>query len=429
MNALARLVALLCLGFLTACANADSDGPSSVNDDTDVADSDDGTIAVLDAGDDPDAVDDTTTEEPDAPSTMDADRADTGDTEPEDAGAEDTESDAAPDAIEDAEPDTVPDTLDECARHADCDDADPCTVDICASGTCTYTVRDADNDGSPDGACGGSDCDDSAPSISAGSERACTSTCGATGVERCVGGEWVDCNAPTECECSPGETREEPCARCGVAIRTCGDDGLWGTLGACSAPGECEPGDTRGVDCGAISCGGGSVAGTRTDTCDFSCAWTEGACVGAPACCPGAVENEACGSCGSRSRTCNAGGQWGEWTECLSPACCAGDEETQSCDDGCGTQTRTCVRGAWGPWGTCETEGLCCPGDRQGQGCNECGVQYRTCEAGGTWGVWSRCSNLQSDPPVPVLACRGGTTCDRFGLCSCRDSPEPCIEP
>jgi len=79
------------------------------------------------------------------------------------------ESDAAEDVLE--EPEVSEDTtsveqeedayVPECLENVDCDDDDPCTVDVCEDEECVYGDVDEDGDGYIPAACGGTDCDDS----------------------------------------------------------------------------------------------------------------------------------------------------------------------------------------------------------------------------------------------------------------------------
>jgi hypothetical protein len=169
-----------------------------------------------------------------------------------------------------------------CESDAECDDNNTCTVDICTGGGCRYVPVDADGDGAADAMCGGTDCDDSDPTIGPGSERACTSACGATGRSICTGGAWTQCDAPTTCVCTPGETETVPCAMCGTAVRTCQPDGTWSDLSACGGQGVCEPGTQMEVDCANRMCGDGanarSIDRSRIDVCAATCEWTIGQC-------------------------------------------------------------------------------------------------------------------------------------------------------
>jgi hypothetical protein len=96
------------------------------------------------------------------------------------------------------EPDTTPDGTDttdapdtsdpagddpgemvtECTSDGDCDDDDPCTLDVCDDLACTHEPVDADDDGYPalevDGTdCGGTDCDDGDDAVHPGADPDC----------------------------------------------------------------------------------------------------------------------------------------------------------------------------------------------------------------------------------------------------------------
>ncbi len=387
------------LGLLVACASSDT--RSDVGDSDDVEDAD--ISALTDVG----AMDRDT----EAADTDDA----ADDAAEEDAPQADT---SALDVSSDASPDTA-DTR-ECRVARECDDLDDCTIETCVAGVCGYTLIDADNDGSPDSTCGGSDCADLDSTIGAGSTRACASACGATGVEMCADGVWTACDAPTDCACTPGAVDSVPCALCGTATRTCGDDGQWSELSACGDQGVCEPGTQQAVSCGELDCTS-PVAGSQMDTCTVACVWSAGACVGAPECCPGATESNACGACGSSGRTCDASGQWSDWSSCLEPECCPGEAESRGCSGGCDgdSQSRACVDGAWSGWSLCEVP-ECCAGQIDVTPCNDCGSQTRTCGLDNTWGRRGLCTNRGLTRECPRFE-----ACDPNGYCGCDEGPCP----
>jgi len=164
-----------------------------------------------------------------------------------------------------------------CGDDTDCDDRDTCTVGTCRAGICEFETVDSDDDGSPDGACGGTDCDDNDPMIFAGSRRPCTSPCGLSGDQVCVNARWTECSAPDSCTCVPGEVYEESCGNCGVARRVCPASGMWPNQpGACQGEGVCRIGQTRTELCNPA--GAGCVDGSRIDTCDSTCQWAQGEC-------------------------------------------------------------------------------------------------------------------------------------------------------
>lgn len=286
----------------------------------------------------------------------------------------------------------------------------------CADGGCG--PRDDDGDGVATDV----DCDDADPTVGRMAERACESAC-ASGLERCADGSWADCDAPTDCSCTSGDTRDLDCARCGTRRQRC-DAGSWVDDGGCAGQGPCGPGDVESEEEACGACGSGSRS--RSRTCSASCAWEAwsdwSACGGETGCTPGETdtETEACGGCGegtrSRSRTCAAGcdwGGWSDWSTCsATSACTPGDTDTESQSCGCGgtqsrsrTCTASCAWGAWSGWGPCTgggSTGECVPGsaDVQTDGsCGACGggtrTRSRTCSVSscewGSWSSWSMC--------------------------------------
>ena len=161
---------------------------------------------------------------------------------------------------------------------------------------------DADGDGFT--VCGGgvpedADCDDDDPLAFPGGEevcngadddcdgtvddglaaRACSAMCG-TGVESCLGGEWV-CDAPATGECVPAETGTAPCGNCGTQSRTCSATCLWGGWSACAGEGECSAGSTR-----TDGCPNACMATVCSDTCTWgsTCGACSGTCSGFSQC-------------------------------------------------------------------------------------------------------------------------------------------------
>ena len=55
---------------------------------------------------------------------------------------QDTEPEAVEDLVEEVADLVDPDVLEPCAAHVECDDADPCTGDVCEDGLCTHQVKD-----------------------------------------------------------------------------------------------------------------------------------------------------------------------------------------------------------------------------------------------------------------------------------------------
>jgi len=123
------------------------------------------------------------------------------------------------------------------------------------------------------------DCDPSDPSVGATAERTCEGDCG-SGLERCSEGAWTECDAPTgaACECTPGDTRELPCERCGTQAQGCSASGVWTDDGSCVGAGPCAPGDLE-MDT-VPECAG---SGRRTRSCTESCTWDDYECDEGPA--------------------------------------------------------------------------------------------------------------------------------------------------
>jgi hypothetical protein len=187
-----------------------------------------------------------------------------------------------------------------------------------SDGACSDCSVPRDEDG--DGLVADVDCDDGDPDVRDDAVRTCDRGCG-LGTEVCTDGQWADCDAPAECTCAPGTSREVPCGLCGRRPQRCTFEGEWQDSGACASEGTCAVGsvEEQRQTCGA--CGTGSQR--RTRTCSDSCEWGEwgswGPCEGEAGCVPGTVatETESCGLCGfgtaERSRTCTDECQWGEW--------------------------------------------------------------------------------------------------------------------
>ena len=335
--------------------------------------------------------------------------------------------------------------LTECDRGA-CVSVDPCRdvgCDrgfVCSYGTCVNPALDEDGDGAPVA----SDCDDRDPDVGPGSTAPCSTECG-DGTTTCSDGAWGPCSAPLDCSCQAGDTRVEPCGRCGSATRSCGRDGRWGAVGACANEGECLGGAIEVGPCergGACSqrertcapdctwgawgaCADGSECtpgavdhldcgncGTQSRTCSDQCLWSAlSVCEEGGECPAGEVEQEACDTCGTRSRTCSAACSWQAWSACRGGACEQGAVETRPCGN-CGSQSRTCAADCtWGGWGGCGGEGACAAGDQQTRDC-DCGTETRTCAGGCQWGGWAGCPG----------ACGRGFQCSG-GACQCGPFP------
>ncbi|MBI2892153.1 MAG: hypothetical protein HYY06_01275 [Deltaproteobacteria bacterium] len=245
---------------------------------------------------------------------------------------------------------------------------------VCSGGRCIQPSIDEDGDGFP----AVLDCDDRDPEVVPGRMRACESACG-SGTQVCVQGRWSDCTAPVDCSCEPDEERDEPCGRCGTAVRKCDAQGAWGEAGDCEGEGgECVPGAMAREPCG--NCG------ARSRSCGRDCEWEEwGGCDGEHGCAPGDVETETCGGCGSRSRSCDDRCEWEAWETCeLDGECSPGD--TEECGN-CGTRVCSddCAWGSCAGEGTCEPDDMCCPGSGDDR-CSACaGNARRDCRDDCTW--------------------------------------------
>jgi len=90
---------------------------------------------------------------------------------PDPAADDDAATEVIPDPA--ADDDAAPEV--ECGEDADCDDADPCTLDTCDTGTglCAHGVVDVDGDGHVAEACGGDDCDDAVFTVHTGATEIC----------------------------------------------------------------------------------------------------------------------------------------------------------------------------------------------------------------------------------------------------------------
>ncbi len=391
----------------------------------------------------------------------------TDDPPPEQGADAGVEHDAGPDATVDDECQGIrcpPSTV--CA-HGACVSRDPCLSVVCddgfvcSVGSCVNELVDQDGDGYP----ASSDCDDTDLNVKPGTTAECSTACG-TGTTTCTGNRWGPCSAPSDCLCTRGETRNEPCGRCGTATRTCDENGEWSAdVSACGNEGECSPDATEVGACA----GGGGPCERRSRTCTIECVWGDwGLCEGQDECVPLDRETRACGDCGEQERTCtdqclwgsygscNDEGQctpddtdsrgcggcgtetrtcggscsWGAWSGCAAGSCTPGDTDTEACG-ACGTRTRTCgVDCNWGTWSGCAGEGSCAAGDSESRGCGDCGTQTRTCSAQCTWSAYGVCGGEGECTPGATRACVsapdetctavcqwegcGGCTCDGF---------------
>ena len=264
------------------------------------------------------------------------------------------------------------------------------STEVCIEGVCHPGTVDLDHDGIP----AATDCDDSMASVGSTSERPCSSTCG-KGVERCSGGVWAACTAPSSCDCTNGEPpRMIACVHCGMQRQICAS-GVWTDDGLCTGSGPCAPGE---MDTGGV-CG---MCGTQPRICQSDCTWGAWACIGGGACMAGATESatQACGVCGTgtqmHTRTCDSvtcqWGAYGSWSTCsggTSGICTPGqtDMESRACPGGCANQTRTrscdtaamCNWGAWGAWSSCPSCGPVCGNSscESGETCSSCAADCR----------------------------------------------------
>jgi hypothetical protein len=280
---------------------------------------------------------------------------------------------------------------------------------LCRSGVCIEPLEDKDGDGTP----AGSDCDDNDKNVTITARRACDSAC-ASGNEQCVMGAWGECDAPTDCSCTPGEDRQIKCGMCGMQTQHCGPKGQWADMGTCSGEGVCGPGGKE--DRGA--CG---LCGKATRTCLETCQWDMDLCTGEGECTAGDSESEpqSCGVCGTektRSRSCStscAWDAWSDWGACSKvPGCSPNTQDTDSqgcgnCASGMQTRNRSCGTdcswGGWGTWGGCSGATGCNPTtapEQQDAPCGNCDLgsrsRLRSCNsscAWTLWGAWGGCTN------------------------------------
>ena len=239
-----------------------------------------------------------------------------------------------------------------------CDEAE-----VCVEGAC---LPDGDGDRVPDGI----DCDPADRMVGLEARRECMGAC-APGFEVCDRGVWAECDAPTDCTCTPGEARLLPCGDCGSLGQRCGADGTWESMGGCAGEGVCSPGAHQFEEEPCGLCG----RRFRSRTCAESCTWggwtAFGACEDAGVCMPGAMETEA--------RACLPGG--------------GRQERARSC-------LSTCVWDDWAPWGACSGS-VCTPTTSR-----MCGTGgFQRCSAAGTWCVcWP---NSDSGSSGGWVGCRG----------------------
>ncbi len=351
----------------------------------------------------------------------------------------------------------------------DCDDADPCTTDICDDsvrmGACGHTTRDLDGDMHADLACApgvgltADDCDDTnadvAPGVPEdcngiddncdtvcdegftccrGTMGTCMTTCGTTGARTCNATcGWSVCSPPEETcnaiddDCNGAaddvfacvQGTSEPCTTsCGsTGVRTCDGTCTWS---ACVAPAEICNG--RDDDCvgGAddtFACVGGTTA-----SCTTTCASTGTRACSATTCTASATCTPPAEGCNGVDDDCDT--RIDETVEC-SPG------DMQACMTSCGTTgnrvcSATCTYGSCTPPaevcnsvddncdGRIDETFTCIPGS-VGTCTSSCGTAgSRTCSASCAWGACT----------PPVETCNGlddncNSMCDEsFSCCS-----------
>lgn len=272
--------------------------------------------------------------------------------------------------------------------EGECVADDPCALvscdrgQVCLDGECVDDVLDEDGDGSP----ASHDCNDHDPEIRPGVTRPCQTRCG-EGLETCAGPDWSECSAPLDCQCEPGEQRDEDCGLCGTARRRCSPQGVWEGLGECQGQGECQPREPADEACG--NCG------SRRRTCDAQCRWNDwGACVGGGVCNPGDTEQVDCGPCllGTAERWCSDTCHWDPPGPCLLDVdvCIPGSMKWELCDE-CSVVEEVCPGDCrWDGNGEC-TSLACKPGDTETRDCPCEGVETRICPDEGCFAPWSGC--------------------------------------
>ena len=313
----------------------------------------------------------------------------------------------------------------------ECSDDDACTVDSCdvAAGMCVNPIRDADDDGYGDAACGADDCNDANDAVHPDAAETCN------GVDD-------DCDDAVDEGC---------CATAVPCTTTCGTTGMTtcnadGTPGPCMPPAEvcngvdddcnASPDDTFECVRGATRSCTTSCGGTGTQSCD-DCTW--GACAaGAEVCgggdddCDGMIdEGFACvgGSSGSCPTTCGSTGTRAclgdcSWDTCAPPAeiCNGVDDDCDSaCDDGfmcCRGSTRACnTLGFLSGTAVCRTD---C-GGYDTTGCSNCGNSVintgEQCDGSALGG--NTCTTVPGGFGSGTLRCTAGCVFDTSSCSRC----------
>ncbi|NIR59730.1 MAG: hypothetical protein GWO02_09505, partial [Gammaproteobacteria bacterium] len=278
--------------------------------------------------------------------------------------------------------------------------------EVCSMGVCVGAETDEDGDG----VSAALDCDDLDPALGQNATLPCDSDCGA-GTERCMGGVWNACTAPTDCACSPtDEPRTVPCERCGEQRQVC-IGGVWQDDGACMAMGACEPGETRTGESCADGCG------TEIESCTTSCEWGAAACMGACVCgdgtCNGTENRLSCpgdcpASCGDgvceESETCSdCADDCGACPPSCGDGMCNGAETCSSCAADCGACPASCG------------DGMCNGGETCSSCAADCGACPEVC-GNGTCGAGEDCASCAADCGACIVC--GDGTCNGSEDCS-----------
>jgi hypothetical protein len=261
--------------------------------------------------------------------------------------------------------------------------------------------------------------DDGCAVCEPGQEQPCSTSCDA-GKQLCgPEGQWGVCSASTDCNCSPGDIKSEPCGNCGHKDLTCTGDKTWGTSEICLDEGDCSFEETEELACGKC--------GVQTRTCLEGCVWGEYSeeCANEGVCDPGDSMEGGCtpqgGGCGSQQLTCNDICEWDEGP-CISGAgCTEGETQVISCGSKCGEEISVCDANCnWVSNGICQELGECIPGQIQIADCGQCGEKSRECTDSCSWEEWTLCNGsgdcepgaIQSQfcGPVPAIyPCQSGT--------------------
>lgn len=312
----------------------------------------------------------------------------------------------------------------ECRVDLHCDDADPCTLDVCEAGLCSHEPMSGDCDdgdfcNGPD-LCAAGVCTNVGPAPCPGACDAFgCSECGRVGVACCDGfcaegvcdgSDCVSCGATGEPCCFGEFPCSEPGATCdGTTCVVCGEAGEPCCAGGlCTAPLECD-----GTNCStAAGCAGISCPSTQT------CLGGECVACGLPSqpCCAGACEVGAACNPGSglcEVRTCGGREQ---------PCCMTSPGD---CDPGlacatvggrttcvlCGTTEGDPCCGPFSGLPPCAGARVVCDDTLASPTCVSCGVADGRC-----------CDTLGSECPLAGTVCVAGfcrSACGELGESCC----------